>query len=35
MGSAVYGTAVPANGVLYIMNTSQVFAIAAAAGESR
>jgi outer membrane protein assembly factor BamB len=35
MGSAVYATPVPANGVLYIMNTSQVFAIAAAAGEPR
>jgi outer membrane protein assembly factor BamB len=35
MGSAVYATPVPANGVLDIMNTSQVFAIAAAAGEPR
>lgn len=32
LGSAVYGTAVPANGVLYLMNQSQVFAIAAGAG---
>ncbi len=29
VGSAVYGTAVPANGVLYVMNQSQVFAIVA------
>lgn len=29
MGSAVYSTPVPANGVLYIMNRSQLFAIAA------
>jgi outer membrane protein assembly factor BamB len=29
VGSAVYGTAVPANGVLYVMNQSQLFAIAA------
>ena len=29
MGSAVYSTPVPANGVLYVMNTSQLFAIAA------
>jgi outer membrane protein assembly factor BamB len=35
MGSAVYGTPVPANGVLYIMNTSQVFAIAAPPAGSR
>ena len=31
MGSAVYSTPVPANGVLYIMNTSQLFAIIGAA----
>lgn len=30
MGTAVYSTPVPANGVLYIMNRSQLFAIAAA-----
>jgi outer membrane protein assembly factor BamB len=35
MGSAVYSTPVPANGVLYIMNTSRLFAIAAAAGVQR
>ena len=35
MGSAVYSTPVPANGTLYIMNTSQLFAITAAAGERR
>jgi outer membrane protein assembly factor BamB len=29
MGSAVYSTPVPANGVLFVMNTSQLFAIAA------
>ena len=29
MGSAVYGAPVPANGVLYITNRSQLFAIAA------
>jgi outer membrane protein assembly factor BamB len=29
MGSAVYSSPVPANGVLYIMNASQLFAIAA------
>ena len=29
LGSAVYSTPVPANGVLYIMNRSQLFAIAA------
>ena len=29
LGSAVYGTAVPANGVLYLMNRSQLIAIAA------
>jgi hypothetical protein len=28
MGSAVYGTIVPANGVLFINNRSQLFAIA-------
>ena len=28
MGSAVYGTFVPANGVLFINNRSQLFAIA-------
>jgi outer membrane protein assembly factor BamB len=33
MGSAVYGTAVPANGVLYITNRSQLFAIAAPKAE--
>ena len=32
MGSAVYSTPVPANGVLYIMNRSELFAIAATAG---
>jgi hypothetical protein len=32
VGSAVYGTAVPANGVLYLMNQSQLFAIAPGAG---
>jgi len=32
MGSAVYSTPVPANGALYIMNTSHLFAITAAAG---
>jgi hypothetical protein len=35
MGSAVCSTPVPANGTLYIMNTSQLFAITAAAGERR
>jgi outer membrane protein assembly factor BamB len=30
MGSAVYSTPVPANGALYLMNTSQLFALAAA-----
>jgi outer membrane protein assembly factor BamB len=34
MGSAVYGTPVPASGVLYIMNQSQLFAIAAPAAEA-
>jgi outer membrane protein assembly factor BamB len=29
MGTAVYSSPVPANGVLYVMNTSQLFAIAA------
>jgi hypothetical protein len=29
MGSAVYGTVVPANGALYINNRSQLFKIAA------
>ncbi len=29
MGSAVYGTVVPANGTLYLNNRSQLFAIAA------
>ena len=28
MGSAVYGTVVPANGVLFLNNRSQLFAIA-------
>lgn len=32
MGDSVYGTPVPANGVLYIMTRSQLYAIAAAAG---
>jgi outer membrane protein assembly factor BamB len=31
MGSAVYSTPVPANGVLYLMNASQLFAVIAAA----
>jgi outer membrane protein assembly factor BamB len=35
MGSAVYSTPVPANGVLYVMNTSQLFAIAAPAAGPR
>ena len=29
MGSAVYGTVVPANGTLYVMNRNQLYAIAA------
>jgi hypothetical protein len=29
MGSAVYGTVVPANGVMFLNNRSQLFAIAA------
>ena len=29
MADSVYSTPVPANGVLYVMNTSQLFAIAA------
>ena len=32
MGNAVYSTPVPANGVLYIMTRSELFAIAATAG---
>ena len=32
MGSAVYGTPVPANGVLYIAHRSALFAITSAAG---
>jgi len=31
MGSSVYSTAVPANGVLYLMLRSQLFAIATTA----
>jgi outer membrane protein assembly factor BamB len=34
MGNAVYGTPVPANGVLYIMNRGELYAIANAAGGS-
>jgi hypothetical protein len=29
MGSAVYGSVVPANGTLFVMNRNQLFAIAA------
>ena len=32
MGSAIYGTAVPAHGVLFINNRNQLFALAASAG---
>jgi len=35
LGSAVYATPVPANGVLYIMNRSQLYAIAASPAVSR
>jgi len=28
MGSAVYGTVVPANGALFIMNRNQLYALA-------
>jgi hypothetical protein len=35
MGSSVYGTPVPANGVLYIMHRSTLFAIANTAPGSR
>jgi outer membrane protein assembly factor BamB len=34
MGNSVYSTPVPANGVLYIMTRSELFAIAGSAGES-
>jgi hypothetical protein len=34
MGSAVYSTPVPANGVLYIMNRSELYAIANTGAES-
>ena len=32
MGGSVYGTAVPANGVLYIMTASELYAISGSAG---
>lgn len=35
MGSSVYSTPVPANGVLYIMNRSELYAIANTSAESR
>jgi len=35
VGSAVYGTAVPANGVLYLMNQSQLLAVAVPAPDAR
>ena len=35
MGSAVYATPVPANGVLYIMTQSEIYAIAASAAPKR
>jgi hypothetical protein len=34
MGSSVYGTPAPANGVLYIMKRSELYAIATDAGGS-
>jgi outer membrane protein assembly factor BamB len=34
MGGSVYGTPVPANGVLYIMTSSNLYAVAAGAGGS-
>jgi outer membrane protein assembly factor BamB len=34
MGSSVYGTPVPANGVLYIMTTSELYAVAVSTGGS-
>jgi outer membrane protein assembly factor BamB len=34
MGNSVYSTPVPANGVLYIMTPSELYAIAATAGGS-
>jgi outer membrane protein assembly factor BamB len=34
MGSSVYGTSVPANGVLYIMTSSALYAISGSAGAS-
>ena len=34
MGNSVYGTPVPANGVLYIMTSSELFAVARSAGGS-
>ena len=34
MGNSVYGTPVPANGVLYIMTSSDLYAIAGSAGGS-
>jgi len=33
MGSSVFGTPVPANGVLYIMTSSELYAISGSAGE--
>ena len=35
MGYAIYGTPVPANGVLYIMTSQHLYAIAVEAGEPR
>jgi hypothetical protein len=32
MGSSVYSTPVPANGVLFVMNRNQLFALAVSSG---